>query len=136
MTGEEIPEDFFGKMLAPSLTERFFASMPESRYWSTLRTLTDVRKGPGAKALNLLSGAKVTDVSPRKQEAILREYLRSMIAGAGGTVFEKATFSAADLARMGPAEKMKAMQLKALMDERAAIAKLMKKANFMGQQYG
>lgn len=64
--------------------EMLFANSPYSRYASTLRTLTDPRKReaafaiPGdALAANLLTGVRVSDVSPASQDAVTREYAQA-----------------------------------------------------------
>lgn len=64
--------------------EMLFANSPYSRYASTLRTLTDHRKREAAFAVpgdalvtNLLTGARVTDVSPASQDAVTREYAQA-----------------------------------------------------------
>jgi len=124
---ENMPDGFEKQMLGKtSAVEHVLDASALKRYISTASGLLDSRKGLLAKATNALTGAKVTDVSPQKQEAILREYIRAMITDTGGKSFEKATYSREDLAAMTPAAREEAYAIKALMDERAKIAKKMK----------
>ena len=136
--GEQIPEQQLRDLERHTAFEGAFAASPYSRYANTIRTAFDPRKGLGAKAVNLLTGSKVQDISPRAQEAILREHLRGIIAQKpGGIVFEKATFSNAELEwlkRHNPTAYQEAIQLKALADERTRVAKQLaeEKARGMG----
>jgi hypothetical protein len=61
------------------LLETVLSNSPLSRALTTARTLTDERKGLGAKALNTLTGVRVTDVSPAAQESVLREAVQQML---------------------------------------------------------
>lgn len=67
--------------------EHLLANMPTSRLMTTIKTLTDGRKGALAKAANTLTGMRVTDVSPVRQEKILRELAEQLIRESGGREF-------------------------------------------------
>jgi hypothetical protein len=67
--------------VAQAMTQ-LVANSPLARFASTANTLADDRKGPGAKALNLLTGVRITDVDLQKQRAVaarknLEELLRT-----------------------------------------------------------
>jgi hypothetical protein len=107
----------------PQILEVAAANSPISRFLTTARTLTDPRKRstvspiplPGAAAaINLLTGARVTDVSPGRQDAIVRDLLTSRMKGAGARAFERVNFTKDDLAKMSPEERETALQLQGL----------------------
>jgi hypothetical protein len=56
--------------------EHLLSNSPLSTLLTTARTATDPRKGPAAKAINLLTGIRATDVSPAAQD-------RELISRAG-----------------------------------------------------
>jgi hypothetical protein len=62
LTGGEQPYAVPGSTTLDAL----IMASPFSRYATTARQLTDSRKGPGAKAVNLLTGARLTDVDMNK----------------------------------------------------------------------
>lgn len=129
ISGKEIAPEDWVRLGTPTMLDQLVSASPATRYLSTARQIMDVRKGLGAKAVNLLTGARITDVSPRAQEAVLREHLRSMIRESGGIVFERATFTKDQLAHLkatNPVAYQKALQLQALSNERVHIAKKMK----------
>lgn len=106
------------------------ANSPLSRGIQTARTLTDIRKWepiPGtpipAVIPNLLSGMRVTDVSPAVQDAVLRERAQDMMKKLGGRSFEKVYIPADELAAMPPQKQLEAMRFNALMSELARRAK-------------
>lgn len=69
----------------PILLEQAISNSPLSRVATTLRTLTDTRKGVGAKASNLLSGVRVQDVDQEKGKNIaMREGLEDLLRGKSG----------------------------------------------------
>lgn len=65
---------------------------PLVRLATTTRQLTDTRKGIGAKALNTLTGFRVTDVSPQAQERTLRRKLDAKAKELGARTFTKTYF--------------------------------------------
>lgn len=82
-----------GKTLSQGL-ERFGANYPifgplSSRGMSELRKLTDPRKQIPIKALNALSGLKVSDISRGAREKTLREYLDQFLKESGARTFSR-----------------------------------------------
>lgn len=66
----------------PQLLAQVLANTPATRFISSADKLLDPRKSAMQKALNLLTGVKVTDVDTDKQRAIdLRDSLQAMMAG-------------------------------------------------------
>lgn len=62
------PEPFISNSV-----EHILANSPVSRWLNATRTLLDDRKTPAQRALNLLTGVKVTTVSPEQQQRMLRD---------------------------------------------------------------
>lgn len=107
------------------LVEFGVSNSPLSRFASTARTLTDPRKWerPEGLAMNLLTGARVSDVSPKAQDAIYMERLGQEIKKMGGRTFSRPYFSDAKEAQMTEAEKV---QSKLLLDEINNVTKRFK----------
>ncbi len=64
----------------PQLLSQILANSPATRFISSADKLFDDRKGIGAKAANLLTGVRVTDVDTDKQRAVeLRTKLEEMM---------------------------------------------------------
>lgn len=69
----------------PIIAEQLLANSPASRLATTVRTLTDTRKGLGSKAVNLLSGVRTTDVDIQKSRNIaIREAAEDVLKGNRG----------------------------------------------------
>ena len=110
----------------PKMLEQAAANSPVARLLTTMRTLTDKRKQsdyggflpertPGPATLfNLLSGIRVTDVSPGSRDAIVRDLLNREMKDTGASVFERVSFTKEDLAKMSPTERENAIKLQAL----------------------
>ena len=108
----------------PPLLELALGESPLSPLLTHARTMTDPRKGWGAVALNLLTGARIVDVPPAARRAVLDEALQAMIRSkAGAKVFSKAYVPKAALAAMDPAERKAAEQLQALSNMMAREAR-------------
>ena len=97
-----------------NLFESVVANSPVSRILSTARTLTDPRKSWPAALLNTLTGARLTDVPQRSEEALVMEQLSSLIKEAGAKNFENTYFSKDQLSQMTPEDRVNAMQQMAL----------------------
>lgn len=110
------------------LHEHIAANTPFSRAITTTRALTDTRKTGLAKALNALTGARVSTISPAAKDAIIREALEQRMKDAGAYGFEKVTFTKADLEKMDPETRAAAEELKRLSAILAKRAKDRKKA--------
>lgn len=111
--------------------EQLASNLPTSRLMTTLRTLTDKRKLEGGPfpgsmaALNTLTGARVSDVSPAAQDALLRDELQATMRQAGGSAFESVRFSKKQIAEAEKADPQLAQQMR---DMNAAAAELAARA--------
>ena len=103
--------------------EFVLANSPLSRLLTGVRTLTDPRKGAGAKASNLLTGFRVSDVSPAAQDAILRERTMEAMKGMGGRTFERTSIPDEVIASLPPDQQVLALRYRALLNELAQRAK-------------
>lgn len=65
---------------------------PAGRLLYTARTLTDPRKGVLTKATNLGTGLRVTDVSKKRQDAVLRNLTEELMKESGGKTFNQAYY--------------------------------------------
>lgn len=88
----------------PPIFDQALGMSPLSRVGTTLRTLTDGRKGALAKATNLLSGARLSDVNMPQQESLLgRELLTELLAPEQGvSTFEKVYIKPENLKNLTP----------------------------------
>lgn len=97
---DEKPSGQAKPVFGSQLAENVIANSPASRTLTTLRMLLDPRKReetaafPGdALAMNLLTGARVSDVTPVSQDALVRDTIQAMVKQEGGKSFETARFS-------------------------------------------
>lgn len=105
----------------PSRTMEFLlANSPLSRTLSTVRTLTDPRKHkavgafPGdALALNLLTGVRVSDLSPGAQDAVIRDAASSVARDSGARAFESVYFSKEQIEKTREKDPERAKQMEA-----------------------
>ena len=112
------------------MIEHMLANSPVSNLLTKARTITDPRKkglpGAAAKASNLLTGFKVSDVSPAAQDRELRNRVQLIEKLLGAKTFTE-TFLPADVkAGLSPAEQAQAASLNALkklLDERSKARK-------------
>jgi len=72
------PEPFISNTI-----EHVLSNSPVSRWLNSTRTLLDDRKTPGQIALNLLTGVKVTTVSPEQQQRMLRDEADAILKDRG-----------------------------------------------------
>jgi hypothetical protein len=117
VTGQERP------VPTSQLFETTMANLPFTRLLTSARQLTDPRKGPGAKAANLLTGFRVTDVPERTRDALIREEAEQLMKTLGARTFEKVYFAKDELAAMPADQRRKAEQLNYLMTTLAQRAK-------------
>lgn len=139
MMGEKLPESQLQSLEKFGTLENLVANSPYSRYLGTVRQAFDPRKNLLDKAVNLLTGAKIQDISPRQQETNLREAVKSLISEEGGRVFELASFSKPQLEwwkRTDPQRYKEARELMALQAERVRVSKAMAKAAQAGLPVG
>ena len=95
----------------PSPLEYLIGASPLSRAATTLRTVTDPRKGAVAKAANTLSGMQITDVPAASIDHMLSQEIADRMRDIGGKGFTKTYFSEADLKKMPPQQRQQAMEL-------------------------
>lgn len=80
--------------------EQIVANSPLSRLTTTVRQATDPRKNVATRAVNLLTGVRLSDVSPAAREGVLREeinaYARDYL---GAKVYEKVYFNKETIAQ-------------------------------------
>ena len=92
---------------------------PLSRGLTTLRTLFDPRKSKGAKALNFLTGFKVSDVSPASQDAILSERIKEAEHRLGGRDYEVTYIPQDIFDAMSPLQQLDVLRVQAAKKELA-----------------
>jgi hypothetical protein len=92
------------------------------------KQLTDTRKGVGAKATNLLTGIKTTDVPDKVQEALGRQQLQELLRTMGGHKYEQFVMPKDELAKLPPDQQEKARVIQALLKELSERAKKRAKA--------
>jgi hypothetical protein len=96
------------------IIEQLAANSPASRLIATARTLTDPRKDALTKATNLLSGVRISDVSPAAQDRATLEKATSILKGIGGRTFSDAYVPADKLATLPPETQELVKQLQEL----------------------
>lgn len=94
--------------------EHMLANSPLSNLMTKARTITDPRKGVGAKAVNLLTGVKATDVSPAAQDRELRNRIGQVEKSMGGRVYSDTYLPKDVQASMSKEELAAYKQLQAL----------------------
>lgn len=109
-------------------TEFVVANSPLSRIATTARMLADPRKNVAEKAVGFTTGARVSDVSPAAQDAVLRQRLAQQMKNAGAAEFSKIYFRKDDKAKLPPDEAERTRRMEGLMNELARRAKERKKA--------
>ena len=109
------------------LTEAALANSPATRYLSTARQLTDPRKDILSKAINMLTGVRITDVSPNTQDSLLRSRAAAALKEAGGRQFVRTYLPQSTKEKLTPNELANAEELHALMNTLADRAKQRKK---------
>ncbi len=97
-----------------ALLEHIAANIPGARAISSLRTLTDPRKGMSGVLANLLTGVRVSDIPPRVQDAVLRDLIASQQKALGAREFPVTYVPEEVKARMGPTDLKNLEQLNAL----------------------
>lgn len=107
-----------------SVVEPLLANSPLSRALTTARTLTDPRKGFFATAANLGTGMRLTDVSPAKREALLREQAQEQLLGLpGAKTFADTYIPEERFQQLSPEDQKQAAMARAAMNILAKRAK-------------
>jgi hypothetical protein len=102
--------------------EMIAMNSPLSRVLTTARQLSDPRKGVTEKAVNLMSGVRISDVGPNVQDAVLRDRSVDLMKQLGARAFEKTYFGDDELAALPAPQRAlaeKLTQLQSLLAERA-----------------
>jgi hypothetical protein len=107
----------------PQWLEMLLSNSPLARYGSTVRTLSDPRKGAGAKALNTLTGLRVSDVSEAAVDSKSDEIARQLLKELGGREFIRSYIPDERKQRLSPEDQKKAEALVQLMNQLATRAK-------------
>lgn len=117
-------------MKTPKLLESLVSNSPMSKYVSTLKQVTDTRKNLfPTKALNTLTGVKISKVSPQAQDQILRERSSILMNSLGGRTFERDYIPEDVLQSLSPEDRAVADKLRsssALLSDRAKQRKAIK----------
>lgn len=96
------------------LMEHVLSNSPLATSLGMLRTATDPRKGLTAKASNLLTGLKITDVSPAAQDRELRQKVSQIEKQLGGRVYVDSYLPQEAKDQLTPKEKLEYERLQAL----------------------
>ncbi len=87
------------------------------------KQLTDTRKGVLAKASNLLTGTKVTDVPQKLQEAMIRQETQELMRELGGREYSQYFIPEEAYNKLSPESKQRADALKGIVKELQTRAK-------------
>lgn len=123
---EDAAKSWLGTKDMTKAAEFTLGNSPLSAVLTTMRQATDPRKSLGFKALNLLTGVRVSDLSPGAQDALARERVQLLLTESGGKVFERPYLPKdTDFQAMGMTESEieKAKQLHAMLNVLAARTK-------------
>lgn len=117
----------------PDAVEFLAANSPLARLLTTVRTLSDERKWNVSGMGNVLSGIKVSDISPAAQDAVIRERASALMKELGAKAFTRVYFPQDDVATMNPLEQAQAVRLQMLQNVLAERAKERKAAQAAGK---
>jgi hypothetical protein len=97
------------------MLEAVASNSPFSRYLTTIRTAADPRKTALERAVNLLSGARVSTISPAAADAILRERTERLAKDLGARDFTRTYMPDDVLERLPPSQRQQGLDLKAML---------------------
>lgn len=117
---DELPSGRARPLGSPSL-EFLVGNSPAARLTTTLRTLSDPRKTPTAKAWGLLTGLRLSDVSERARDAVLREFVHQRSVDSGAKQYTNTYFPKG--ATLDPEQEALARLQKILADRAKAATK-------------
>jgi len=110
ITGEEGPPMRLGFL------DHLAANLPTSRAMTMLRTMTDTRKNVPEKLINLLTGVRISSLSPAAQDAEFRENIEDLLRDFPQTrAFERVYIPQEELEKMSPEEQQRAIYLQTLL---------------------
>jgi len=101
-----------------SIVEPVVAASPFSRIVGTAKNVTDTRKGIGEKVFNNLTGVRITDISPAKQEATLLRRAEELAKSEGAHARSEVYFNKAELEQLretNPALYKRQVELQSLL---------------------
>ena len=114
---EDAAKSWLGTKDATTVAEFTLGNSPLSAVLTTMRQVSDPRKSLGFKALNLLTGVRVSDLSPAAQDALAREKLQLLLTESGGKVFTRTYLPKdSDLSGLSESEVEKAHQIHAMLN--------------------
>lgn len=109
--------------------EAIAGNSPLSKVLTSVRQATDKRKGIGARATNLLTGVRVSDVSPAVQDSLLREQAQKILKSFPEARTYTQTFVPKDeWAKLAPDERLKVQELTTVLNV------LSRRASFRAEQ--
>jgi hypothetical protein len=118
-----------GSRRATMAAEHLLANTPATKLLNVARTLSDPRKTALEKAINTLTPARITDVTPAQQEKLLQAASRALAESLGARTMDDSYFTAKHLAALekrNPAQAADARALKQLWSEFKSKAKKVK----------
>jgi len=125
LTGREKAVRYPGDQLA----EVVLSNSPVSRILSTARQVTDPRKSLATKGVNLLTGARVSDISPGAQDAVLRDKIETVLRDyPEARRYVKTFVSKEQLDQMDPKRRAKVESMTAMLNDLAKRASSRAKA--------
>lgn len=128
MLGLDQPVQILGNRNASQAAEATLANSPITRLLSTGRTLTDPRKGILAKATNLATGVRLSDISPAAEDAVIRERIEQRLKELGAKDFTRIYFPNSDQQLLDPQQRQIVEMLEAAQNTLVDRAKERKEA--------
>lgn len=98
----------------PPIIEQIPQVLGAGRWLSSASKFTDPRKTARQKAVNLLTGAHLTTVSPEQQERVIQKSVDEMMADLGARQFEKPYFPDWFMAGLSSEEQQKRREVESL----------------------
>ena len=120
-----------GRVPVPAIIEFLAGNSPVSPWLSTARVAFDPRKDPLNRAANVLTGFRMSDVSPAAQAAVLRDAAAGLAKDIGAKSFTRILFTKdqiAELDRINPSAAERARAFNALQRQLSNRQKNRKKA--------
>lgn len=121
---ERYPQPLFGSRGL----ETFTSNTPLSRILTTAKGVTDNRKEGWIRAVNALTGVKISDVSEAARSSVLRQQLNALVLEKGGRTYTKEYFSKELKASLSPEELKEVEAIEAALREGERKRKAQKKA--------
>ena len=113
VTGAEKPVKFLPRFASEPL-EFLAANSPISPFLTMARQATDPRKNAASTALNLLTGVKVSDVSPAVKDQLLRGIIEQQMVSRGAKQFLRTYYPKTELPGLSEQERNEILQLQSI----------------------